>query len=181
MPPKAAPARRKGPAFNPPRPIKPATSTGTTKGASNAGPSRSAGGAKPSAARSSFQPATTIISSDEEQDNEFDDMPSDLDALIEDVLEEQPRPRRPALDMSTPPIPTPLLVNILHHNFEDEDVQIQKGAMKLFENYMTIFVREAMARAKSERDDAGRHGGASNQFLQVEDLEKLAPQLVLDF
>lgn len=54
--------------------------------------------------------------------------------------------------------------------------------MKLFESYMTIFVREAMARAKDEREKTGRHGGgASSRFLQVEDLEKLAPELLLDF
>lgn len=101
---------------------------------------------------------------------------------MEDALDEQPRAQQRALDLSTPPIPTPLLVNILHENFADENMQIQKGAMKLFESYVSIFVREAIARAKSERDDASKKiTGASNRFLQVDDLEKLAPQLVLDF
>ncbi|KAF1980078.1 hypothetical protein BU23DRAFT_576180 [Bimuria novae-zelandiae CBS 107.79] len=188
MPPKAAPPRRKGPAFNPPRPVKPPTSTTAPAAgrASNAAASRPAPApapAKPSAARSSFQPTTTIISSDDEQEDEFDDLPSDIDALMEDAIDDKPRPQRAAaLVTATPPIPPPLLVRLLHHNFEDENTQIQKGAMKLFESYMTIFVREAIARAKDEREKTGRDvGGAASRFLQVEDLEKLAPELLLDF
>jgi hypothetical protein len=46
---------------------------------------------------------------------------------------------------------------------------------------MEIFVREALARAKYERARSARNDGISDGFLQVEDLEKLAPQLVLDF
>jgi hypothetical protein len=183
MPPKAAPAaRRKGPAFNPPRPVKSAASTTTAQRAPKAAATRSAP-AKPSASRSGFQPATTIISSDEEQEDQFDDLPSDIDALMEDALDDEPRPQpSTALDLSTPPIPAPLLVRLLHHNFQDEGTQIQKGAMNLFGSYMSIFVREAIARAKDERERAGRTGGgAGGRFLQVEDLEKLAPELLLDF
>ncbi|KAF2437882.1 hypothetical protein P171DRAFT_491736 [Karstenula rhodostoma CBS 690.94] len=183
MPPKAAPAaRRKGPSFNPPRPVKPAASPSTTQRAPKATATRPAP-AKPSASRSGFQPATTIISSDEEQDDEFDDLPSDIDALMEDALDDEPQPQQPAaLDLSTPPIPAPLLVRLLHHNFQDEDTQIQKGAMNLLQSYMSLFVREAIARAKDERERAARNGGGpSSRFLQVEDLEKLAPELLLDF
>ncbi|KAJ4360458.1 uncharacterized protein N0V89_001021 [Didymosphaeria variabile] len=183
MPPKAAPAaRRKGPSFKPPRPVKPAASTAAAKRAPNATAPRPAP-AKPSAARSGFHPVTTIVSSDEEQDAEFDDLPSDIDALMEDALDEEPTPPQPvALDLSTPPIPAPLLVRLLHHNFQNENTQIQKGAMNLFGSYMSIFVREAIARAKDERERAGRSGGgAGSRFLQVEDLEKLAPELLLDF
>lgn len=183
MPPKAAPAaRRKGPAFNPPRPVKPAAPASTTQRAPNATATRPPP-AKPTASRAGFQTATTIISSDEEQDDEFDDLPSDIDALMEDALEDDPQPQQPAaLDLSAPPIPAPLLVRLLHHNFQDESTQIQKGAMNLFGSYMSIFVREAIARAKEERERAARNGGGpGSRFLQVEDLEKLAPELLLDF
>ncbi|KAL1598878.1 hypothetical protein SLS60_008021 [Paraconiothyrium brasiliense] len=183
MPPKAAPAaRRKGPSFHPPRPVKPAASTIAAKRALNDTATRAAP-AKPSATRSGVHPATTFISSDEEQDDEFDDLPSDIDALMEDALDEEPTPPQPAaLDLSTPPIPAPLLVRLLHHNFQNESTQIQKGAMNLFGNYMSIFVREAIARAKDEHERAGKNGGgAGSRFLQVEDLEKLAPELLLDF
>ena len=102
---------------------------------------------------------------------------------MEDALDDGPRPQRPAvLNTATPPIPTALLVRLLHHNLENENTQIQKGAMKLFESYMTLFVREAIARAKDEREKSGRDvGGAASRFLQVEDLEKVAPELLLDF
>lgn len=45
---------------------------------------------------------------------------------------------------------------------------------------METFVREALARAAYERakvDD----GGVAKDFLEAEDLEKLAPQLLMDF
>ena len=114
--------------------------------------------------------------------DEFDDFPSDIDVLLEDVDDEPAPPRATATDTSPPPIPTPLLVRLLHHNFEDENTQIQQGAMKLFETYITTFVREAIARAKDEREKSGKTGGgAASRFLQVEDLEKLAPELLLDF
>lgn len=62
---------------------------------------------------------------------------------------------------------------------------MQKGALHLVGTYLDIFVREAFARAKHEREAAvtagGGGGGRSDGFLQVEDLERLAPQLVLDF
>jgi hypothetical protein len=79
------------------------------------------------------------------------------------------------------PIPAPLLARLLHENFEDQSTQIQKGAMTLTGRYMEIFVREALARAKYERARSARNDGISDGFLQVEDLERLAPQLVLDF
>lgn len=186
MPPKAAPVRRKGPSFNPPRPVQPSASTAApkpaAKRASNATASRPVPTKSPGA-RSGFQPAATIISSDDEPEDEFDDLPSDIDALMEDALDDEPRPQRPAvLDTATPPIPTALLVRLLHHNLENENTQIQKGAMKLFESYMALFVREAIARAKDEREKSGRDiGGAASRFLQVEDLEKVAPELLLDF
>ena len=47
---------------------------------------------------------------------------------------------------------------------------------------MEIFVREAMARAAFIRVDIEeKRGGQGDGFLEVEDLEVLAPQLLLDF
>ena len=48
---------------------------------------------------------------------------------------------------------------------------------------METFVRETLARAafaRVEADEAAG-GGEMGGFLEVEDLEKLAPQLLLDF
>ena len=47
--------------------------------------------------------------------------------------------------------------------------------------YMETFVREAMARAAFARIEAEELSGTGDGFLEVEDLEKLAPQLLLDF
>lgn len=44
---------------------------------------------------------------------------------------------------------------------------------------METFVREALARAAYE--SAKAEGGATKDFLEAEDLEKLAPQLLMDF
>ncbi|KAH6085558.1 hypothetical protein HBI67_001810 [Parastagonospora nodorum] len=176
MPPKNANANatsRKGPQFKPPRPVKaPAQASAATKRAG-------AGAAKKAPAKPAFQPVAEIISSDDEQPDEeqFDD--------DDDLMEDAPAPARNARPRPTEvlpsPIPAPLLARLLYENFEDPNTQIQKGAMNLVEKYMEIFVREAFARAKQERELSVKAGGISDGFLQVEDLEKLAPQLVLDF
>ncbi len=177
MPPKSTSsnaARRKGPQFNPPRPVKGATETSAAKKRAAATTSRSAGATKKSKA-----PATIISSDDEEEDVEED---ADSDDLIE--MEDAPvrnSTRQPQPVTTAPPIPAPLLARLLYENFENTDTQIQKGAMNLTGKYIEIFVREALARAKNERETAVKDGGISDGFLQVEDLEKLAPQLVLDF
>ncbi|KAF3039382.1 hypothetical protein E8E12_007507 [Didymella heteroderae] len=184
MPPKNATANgttRRGPQFKPPRPVKAPAPAAAAK--ASAAASRATGASKKPgapAARSGLQPAATIISSDEEdaQEDEFDDMLSD------DLIEDAPPPKSTRSVESLPaahPIPAPLLARLLHENFEDTNTQIQKGAMTLTGRYMEIFVREALARAKHERGKSARNDGISDGFLQVEDLEKLAPQLVLDF
>jgi hypothetical protein len=179
MPPKAASAnaaKRKGPQFNPPRPVKAPTQTAAAKRAQ-------AKKAAPNASRPDIQPAAEIISSDDDEQFE-EDAPSFDDDLMQDV-EDAPSPvlARPAPPIITTPnpIPAPLLARLLYENFEDPNTQIQKGAMNLVGKYMEIFVREAFARAKNEREMGVKAGGIGDGFLQVEDLEKLAPQLVLDF
>ncbi|PVH99681.1 hypothetical protein DM02DRAFT_656157 [Periconia macrospinosa] len=180
MPPKAAAdngTRRKAPSFQPPRPIK-----GAAQAAAAASRSNNFSKAAPTKSAKATAANATIISSDEEQEEDLD-IPSDFDELMEDALDENSRaPPPPAsLQLSEPPVPAALLARLLHEHFEDKNTQIQKGAMDLFGNYISIFVREAIARAKSERDNAAKGGVRSEGFLQVEDLEKLAPQLVLDF
>ncbi|CAI6336504.1 unnamed protein product [Periconia digitata] len=182
MPPKGAAdnsSRRKAASFQPPRPVKgPAQPSATT--------SRSNNTAKAATSRATVANAT-VISSDEDQDDDMD-LPSDFDEFMKDALAENTRPGPPlppppaaASLLSEPPVPAALLARLLHEHFEDKDTQIQKGAMNLFGNYLSIFVREAIARARSERDSAAKTGVRSDGFLQVEDLEKIAPQLVLDF
>ncbi|KAH8195960.1 hypothetical protein TruAng_009880 [Truncatella angustata] len=68
-------------------------------------------------------------------------------------------------------IPPELLTRLLHEFFEKDGTRISKGANEAVAKYMDIFVREAIARAAVEKE-----GG----FLEVDDLEKIAPQLLLD-
>ncbi|EOD47045.1 putative cenp-s complex centromere protein x protein [Neofusicoccum parvum UCRNP2] len=190
----------KNTAFKPPRRISDKSNT-SEPGASKATAPRPAAAStsKASAPASSraaaFKPATTLISSD----SDLDDI--DDDTLDDDVAETAHRRRSANAatghDVSTtdagalpdpiesddqPPIPTKLLNRLLHEGFEDEDMRIGKEAMAVASKYVETFVREALARAIYEREEADRkEGGAGDGFLQVEDLEKLAPQLLLDF
>ncbi|OBT56400.1 hypothetical protein VE04_03366 [Pseudogymnoascus sp. 24MN13] len=82
-----------------------------------------------------------------------------------------------AREAPTEIIPPALLTTLLTEFFADERTRISRGADKAVGKYMETFVREAIARAAYERGGDGKGDG----FLEVEDLEKLAPQLVLDF
>ncbi|KAF2028920.1 hypothetical protein EK21DRAFT_90282 [Setomelanomma holmii] len=180
MPPKNAAAansaRRNGPQFKPPRPVNAPTQASATAQRAPATKKTTASGARPA-----FQRATEIVSSEDEQEEDAEDEDIDDDDLMEiDAPTRDTRTAQPASSMSNP-IPAALLARLLYENFEDSNTQIQKGAMNLVGKYMEIFVREAFARAKNEREMGLRAGGISDGFLQVEDLEKLAPQLVLDF
>lgn len=68
-------------------------------------------------------------------------------------------------------IPPELLTRLLHEFFERDGTRVSRAANDAVARYMDIFVREAIARAAVEKE-----GG----FLEVEDLEKIAPQLLLD-
>ncbi|KAI0154276.1 CENP-S associating centromere protein X-domain-containing protein [Xylariaceae sp. FL1272] len=71
-------------------------------------------------------------------------------------------------------IPPELLTRILHEFFEKSNTRISKDANKAVAKYMDIFVREAIARSCVEKpEDRG-------VFLEVTDLEKVAPQLLMD-
>jgi hypothetical protein len=69
-------------------------------------------------------------------------------------------------------IPPGLLTRLLHEFFAKEGTRIHKDANEAVAKYMDVFVREAIARSCAERGGDG--------FLEVEDLEKVAPQLLLD-
>ncbi|KAF2816062.1 uncharacterized protein BDZ99DRAFT_471342 [Mytilinidion resinicola] len=198
MPPKPTsnPVRRKGLAFKPPRPVKAAPTA--SKPAQRVAPkpaartSTSAALKKPATSRPSFQNASTIISSSEaedadsaedDNDEEAEEEASDDDVEMEDRAQHRTAPAQ-VEELQRPAVPPPLLARLLHEGFEDPKVKIQREAMSVVGKYVETFVREAVARAAFEREDASGGGvgmGVSDGFLQVEDLEKLAPQLVLDF
>ncbi|KAI1330567.1 CENP-S associating centromere protein X-domain-containing protein [Xylariaceae sp. FL0255] len=68
-------------------------------------------------------------------------------------------------------IPPELLTRILHEFFEKDGTRISKDANKAVAKYVDIFVRESIARTAREKEKG---------FLEVEDLEKIAPQLLMD-
>lgn len=191
MPPKASnTASRKGPAFKPPRPVNAAAqssvSTNAAKRASgNTAPRVAATtNKKPATARHSFQ--STLIPSSESEAEDDEAVPSDQEQSELDDEMEGVDDGESILEPTAPAIPAKLLTRILQEKFEDSDTAIQQGALNLVGKYMETFVREAIARARFERKEA-RNGmeagrrGLMDGFLQVEDLERLAPQLVLDF
>lgn len=181
MPPKANPASRKGPAFKPPRPVKDAaqstSSAAAGKRVSGAKTTRPAGVSKKAAPARRTAAAQVIDSSE----SETEDLLSDLDGA--DLRHNAETPERlPQPATQTEAIPEKLLGRLLQEGFEDPSTKIHRGAMSLTVKYMDLFVKEAISRAVMERNEAGRGSGSiTDGFLQVEDLEKLTPQLVLDF
>ncbi|KAF6831352.1 Centromere protein X [Colletotrichum plurivorum] len=86
------------------------------------------------------------------------------DREVEEVEEEEEGPENT--------IPPELLLRMLHEFFEKDDTRLTSDANAAAGKYVDVFVREAIARCVHERN-----GG----FLEVEDLEKIAPQLLMDF
>ncbi|KAJ5458661.1 hypothetical protein N7475_010049 [Penicillium sp. IBT 31633x] len=85
---------------------------------------------------------------------------------------------------SDPKIPSKLLTRLLHHHFQNEKTKVAKDANNVVAKYVDVFVREAIARAAFEKAESDGNTGArglGGGFLEVEDLEKMAPQLTMDF
>ncbi|KAH8699139.1 CENP-S associating centromere protein X-domain-containing protein [Talaromyces proteolyticus] len=97
--------------------------------------------------------------------------------LAEIITNEKPH----NIESGEPAIPPKLLTKLLHQHFQNKKTKITKDANEVVAKYMDIFVREALARAAYERTEGGGGNSAIDGFLEVEDLEKLAPQMTLDF
>ncbi|KAL3480345.1 CENP-S associating centromere protein X-domain-containing protein [Aspergillus californicus] len=82
---------------------------------------------------------------------------------------------------SDPVIPPKLLTKLIHHHFRNEKTKIAKDANAVVAKYIDVYVREAVARAAFERAEGDGGGGHGVGFLEVEDLEKMGPQLAMDF
>ena len=80
-------------------------------------------------------------------------------------------------------IPQDLIHRLLHHHFQEKDTTvINTVAKEAVCKYVEVFVREALARSAFMRQEAdSADGDRGDGFLEVEDLEKCAPLLVLDF
>ncbi|KAK4693944.1 centromere protein X, partial [Lecanoromycetidae sp. Uapishka_2] len=167
--------KRKAPAFKPPRPA--ASKNSKPKSA----PRRKSA---PTKRTSYIDTQASASDHDEDDDDDDDDIPSDTQ--LPDASEESDdlQLSQPTNTQDPPPtIPPALLTKLLHHHFKDDNIRIGKEAKGVVGKYMETFVREAIARAAFERSEAQANGGGGvgSDILEVEDLEKLAPQLILDF
>ncbi|KAL4977017.1 CENP-S associating centromere protein X-domain-containing protein [Aspergillus desertorum] len=117
--------------------------------------------------------ASPASASDEDEANYILAEITHADRAHEDVLS------------SDPLIPSKLLTKLVHHHFRNEKTKIAKDANAVVAKYIDVFVREAVARAAYERAEAqgvvGGGIGIADGFLEVEDLEKMGPQLAMDF
>ncbi|KAL8665379.1 MAG: hypothetical protein Q9202_002272 [Teloschistes flavicans] len=167
------PAKRGRPAFKPPRPN---ASSRSTKAKSKSTPRR----------RSA--PASTLISSSPSEEHDLlssiisdDASPTELEPSSETV-ESANSNAQDALPLIPPALITRLLQHHLEKTADGEPMRIGKDANKVVGKYLETFVREAIARANSERTQAEDEAGVKGDgFLEVENLERLAPQLLLDF
>ncbi|KAK4111095.1 hypothetical protein N656DRAFT_799391 [Canariomyces notabilis] len=111
-----------------------------------------------------------VVDLDEDEDEENMEVDGGDNSEDEEEAEEDDEDNE---DLERETIPPDLLTRILYEFFEREDTRITKDANAAVAKYVDVFVREAIARAAAER---GRDGS----FLEVEELEKIAPQLLMD-
>ncbi|KAG4434164.1 hypothetical protein IFR05_010356 [Cadophora sp. M221] len=86
-------------------------------------------------------------------------------------------------------IPPDLINVIMHGFFNQENTRMSKDANAAVGRYIETFVREGLNRADWAKRhgweegglDGGGGGVGDGAYLEVEDLERLAPQLLLDF
>jgi hypothetical protein len=198
------PAAKRRLPFKPPRPVSNATAPTSKAAGKEPVAQRSRASNASTSTRTSIN-NTTIISSDEDVD-EDEDMSDASDrnntttfsnrrstitsrrdlstprrqstAILHATEYDDPAAAILAEDEDAPTVPRALLTRLLHEGFEDKNVKIGKEAMSVVEMYLRVFVKEAIARS---REEGREKGDVDDGWLQVEDLEKVAPQLMLDF
>jgi hypothetical protein len=90
-------------------------------------------------------------------------------------------PAGPSLSDGSPAIPQPLLIRLLHENFADKTTKIDKHAIKVLQKYFEVFVREAIMRTALQKKEDGGTSELDAAWLELEDLEKVAAAMLLDF
>ena len=169
--------KRKTPAFKPPRP------GGAKAGESTVGRKRQSNPINHSSPARSKR--TVQVDSDDHEDEGGDSDDDEMDepsraspsSAVSDVEVHTGSQDAP------PSVPPALLTKLLYHHFQDGQTKIGVEARGVVGKYVETFIREAIARAAFERQsgDRGTRGLIGDDFLEVEDLEKLATQLLLDF
>ncbi len=180
----AAVTKRKRSAFSSPRPK-------TSKAARNGAPGRSTNGGASSSKQSKQNPPTSSTPSESDSTAESEPQSaspspsphSEPDYILAEVT------RAEGAEDEEPVIPLALVHTLLNHHFSDKDkTRIAQDAKGVIGKYIDTFVREAIARSAFEKQEKGveqaaegSNGRGDDGWLEVEDLEKMAPQLVLDF
>ncbi|KAI1820559.1 CENP-S associating centromere protein X-domain-containing protein [Xylaria intraflava] len=151
-----------------------ASSAGATRGRARGNAASSSKSAKKTTSRSKTRDSqspqdTPSDRSDDEQPRrrQTEEMDIDREERRADASEEDDNDD--AEKQKT--IPPELLTRICHEFFEKDGTRLSKDANKAVAKYMDIFVREAIARTAVEKGSG---------FLEVADLEKIAPQLLMD-
>ena len=94
-------------------------------------------------------------------------------------IETHPGPNNSSAE---PIVSLDLIHRLLNYHFHDkEKTKITTDAREVVGKYIETFVREAIARSAFEREEADKEEKGDKGFLEVDDLEKMAPQLVMDF
>ncbi|KAI1916448.1 hypothetical protein LOZ39_003379 [Ophidiomyces ophidiicola] len=123
-------------------------------------------------------------------EHSVESLSSDPDYILAEIIPPKEDKRTP-LETAEPDFPPKLLAAIIHRHMKQkgEKMRITKDANRLYAKYIDIFIKEAVARAIHERQETLKTDGVErdrirsmiDSYLEVEDLEKLAPQLLLDF
>ncbi|KAL5342445.1 CENP-S associating centromere protein X-domain-containing protein [Aspergillus crustosus] len=150
-------------------------------------PSRKKPSASPTRSRSTSSPSNNS----ETRASSPSDSISDLDPGSADeanyILAEitHTEPAQEDVLSSDPSIPPKLLTKLVHHHFRNKKTKMAKDANAVIAKYIDVFVREAVARAALEREEGNNAASGGSRvgdgFLEVEDLEKMGPQLAMDF
>ncbi|CAI7666443.1 unnamed protein product [Penicillium pancosmium] len=188
-PPSRAPSAGPSTTASKPKP-KPKTKTSkatkpSAKSSSAAPSSKAPAQSKPTAKRQRAQSPPESVASDSGSDSESSvhsrerSVSQEPDFILAEIIENNPTED---VASSDPTIPPKLLTRLLHQHFSNEKTKVAKDANSIVAKYVDVFVREAIARAAYERAETDNGGkGAGDGFLEVEDLEKMAPQLTMDF
>lgn len=170
----------------PPKQSTAGASRGRPPGSKNKAAASTAASKKSSAAAKGKQRAQPSESPEARRHDDSEEI-MEVDEDVEDDEDDDEEPEKT--------IPPELLTRILHEFFEKDGTRITKDANNAVAKYMDIFVKEAIARAAAERDGGFLEVGLGvdrcapvsdtreltwARHLQVEDLEKIAPQLLFD-
>ena len=187
-------AKRARPSFSPPRPGKSKASKDTSAtNKSTDGPKERGRPSVRSTKKSNRKERTPSPGDSETEDSELlsaaedhESMNDRSNTLPESDQEQSPEPDHILVEITNDPDPdtaisSPLLHRTMQEHWKDKiRTKISTDARMLMQVYIDTFVREAIIRSayeKKEREGDDRQ----DSFLEVGDLERIAPQLVLDF